>query len=232
MRRRRRRAWSPGSTRRPGVAGKAPILFDRAQFLYRRDGRRPGPAGRDRALSDAHRARRISAAAARRQCGGAADAHGDRGRLRRPTARRRALRGGAGGARADRGASCRRRADEASTPRRLAALPGNRRRRADRAGAGAGRRPRRLCSRRRSRTIATRLMSRGSRRRSRGCASDEAVRLPADLDYAAHSRPLERDGRAAGRRAAGDARAPRRASAASPRPRWPRSSSTRRRKAA
>src|SRR3546814_5068812 len=35
-------------------------------------------AGGERAVPDAHRARRISAAAARRQCGDAADAEGDR----------------------------------------------------------------------------------------------------------------------------------------------------------
>ena len=59
------------------------------RLLYRRDGRRPRPAGRHRALSNAHRPRRISPAPARRQCRGAADAEGDRGRLRLGRARRR-----------------------------------------------------------------------------------------------------------------------------------------------
>ena len=48
--------------------------------LYRRDDRRSGASGRDRALSDADRARRISAAAARRQCRDAADRVRDCGR--------------------------------------------------------------------------------------------------------------------------------------------------------
>ena len=63
-----------------GGRGADPVRPRR--ILYRRDGRRSRPAGRDRALSDAHRARRISPAAARRQCRGAADAQGDRRRLR------------------------------------------------------------------------------------------------------------------------------------------------------
>ena len=55
----------------------------RAQFrprakLYRRDDRRPDAAGRERALSDADRARRISPAPPRRQCGVAARADGAR----------------------------------------------------------------------------------------------------------------------------------------------------------
>ena len=84
MRRRRRRAWSPGSTRPPaalgaraGPASTAPISYIGVMVddLV--------AAGRHRALSHADRARRISAAAARRQCRGAADAAGDRRRLRR-----------------------------------------------------------------------------------------------------------------------------------------------------
>ena len=56
---------------------------------------------------------------------------------------------------------------------------------ADRSGSGARLGPARQFWRRRSRTIATRPMSRGSRPRSTRLRSDEAVRLPADLDYVA-----------------------------------------------
>ena len=85
------------------AAGRGADPVRPRRFLYRRDGRRSRPAGRHRALSDAHRARRISAAAARRQCRGAADAQGDRRRLRLAGARGAISRRPSARARRDRG---------------------------------------------------------------------------------------------------------------------------------
>ena len=64
------------------AGGAAPIIFDRAEGLSRRDDRRSGHARRQRALSHVYVARRVSADAARRQCRSAADGEGDRARLR------------------------------------------------------------------------------------------------------------------------------------------------------
>ena len=62
MRRRRRRGWSPGSTRPRRRSTWRQVRFDRRIELHRRDDRRSDAPGRQRALSDDDRARRISAA--------------------------------------------------------------------------------------------------------------------------------------------------------------------------
>ena len=182
------------------AGGQAPILFDRSESYIGVMVDDLVAAGRDRALSDAHRARRISPAPARRQCRGAAHAPRRSLPAASPTSAAPPFRteaAGAGGARASacspalgrrpRRARCHRpRRWRSPQPRRLAALSGARRggalpRVEPRLAAFDGRR----CSTRRSRTTATRPISRGSRPRSQRLRADEAVRIPADLDYAA-----------------------------------------------
>ena len=60
--------------RRPRRSTSTEVRFDRRTSLHRRDDRRSDAAGRQRALSDDDRPRRISAVAARRQCDVAARA--------------------------------------------------------------------------------------------------------------------------------------------------------------
>ena len=166
-------------------------------------------AGRDRALSDADRAGRIPAAAARRQCRSAADA-----RRRSPPAASRRTRRAHFAAQAERRASWRRcsprralppswRPPE-SRPRRRRArrsrewlrFPKSMRQRCSRSSPGSPPMPAR-CSTRRSRIIATRPMSRGSRPRSRGCARTRRCRSRPISIMRRIPGPFERDGRAA-----------------------------------